>query len=370
MRKKITLVLIAAICTLFCCSVGSAAFKKEYKLNCNVTENTIWGQGTAMFCRLVSERTNGALNIKPYYSAQLISGNQTSELLMLRNGTIDFSFAGLANWGATLPQTRFLTLPWFVASSGDPIKAVYAIVHGKTGKMYADIIAKAGVTVFGWGYQAPRQLHANRPVRTPDDMKGMKIRFVSSPLYNDIFKALGANGVNINWSEALTAYQQGMVDAGENPYNTYIAYRVYEFDCGKYLTEWNYTCGVNGFVANTRVWNSFDEETKQILRDCAEEAGLYTAKLSELGLDDGSAYKWLEERNLLPEDQNSIPHDPLKLLADNGVEVIHLTREEINAFRRQTKDVFNKHAELVGWDLINSAIEDMKAAGFTIDPIE
>lgn len=80
MQKTALVTLIALSCALFGASAGSAALKKEYKLNCNVTENTIWGQGTAYFCRLVKERTNGAVNIKPYYSAQLISGKQTNEI--------------------------------------------------------------------------------------------------------------------------------------------------------------------------------------------------------------------------------------------------------------------------------------------------
>lgn len=368
MQKTALVTLIALSCALFGASAGSAALKKEYKLNCNVTENTIWGQGTAYFCRLVKERTNGAVNIKPYYSAQLISGKQTNELLMLRNGTIDFSFAGLGNWSTTLPATRLFNLPWFIASAGEPMKALEVITHGKAGQMLADQIAKVGVTVVGWGYQAPRQIHAKFPIRNPDDLKGQKIRYVSSPLYKDIFEDLGANGININWSEALTAYQQGMVDAGENPYNTIIAYRVYEFH--KYITEWNYSCTANAFVANNRVWNSFDDDTKKILRECAEEAGILTAKLNLLGMDDGSAYKWLKERNLLPTDENTIPTDPYKLLKDNGVTVIHLTHDEIMAFRKATKRAFEKHAVQVGLDLVKAAEEDMKAAGLKVDPVE
>jgi TRAP-type C4-dicarboxylate transport system substrate-binding protein len=363
-----SLILTAFLAALLFAVPGEAALKKEYKLNCNLTENTIWGQGTARFVKLVQERTDGKINIKPYYSAQLLSGKQTNELLMLRNGTIDFSYAGPANWTTQLPAMNLFTLPWFIASTGNTQKAMEAIAHGKAGKMLEDIAAKAGVTVIGWGYNAPRQLHANKPIRTPEDMKGLKIRFVSSPLYKDTLEALGTNGVNINWSEAVTAYQQGLVDAGENPYNTIIPYRVYEFH--KYMTEWNYTCAAMFFVVNTGVWNSFDAETQKILRECADEAGVYTGMLNQLGFDDGTAYKWLEERNLLPEDQNMIPHDPRKLLEDNGVTIIKLSPEEIMAFRKATKGAFDKHVKLVGEDVVQAAIEDMKAAGLTFEELK
>jgi len=366
LRKTISAVLVMFLSTLlFAGGPVEGALKKEYKLNCNLTENTVWGQGTAMFVKLVTEKTDGKVNIKPYYSAQLISGKQTNELLMLRNGSIDFSYAGPANWSTQLPAMNLFTLPWFIASTGDTQKAMEAIVHGKSGKMLEEIAAKAGVTVFGWGYNAPRQLHSNRPLRTPEDMKGLKIRFVSSPLYKDTLEALGTNGVNINWSEAVTAFQQGLVDAGENPYNVIIPYRVYEFH--KYITEWDYTCAAMFFVANTRVWNSFDAETQKILRECAEEAGVYTGMLNRLGFDDGTAYKWLEERGLLPQDQNMIPHNPRKLLEDNGVTIIKLSPEEIDAFKKATKSAFDKHVKLVGEELVRLAKEDMAAAGLKID---
>lgn len=360
-------VFFALFCSILTFITVSAegAFKSEYKLNCNLTENTIWGQGAAMFVRLVRERTNGRINIKPYYSAQLLSGKQTNELLMLRNGTIDFSYAGPANWTTQLPSMNLFTLPWFIASSGNPQKAMEAIVHGKAGKMMAEIVSKTGVTVIGWGYNAPRQLHSNRPIRTPEDMKGLKIRFVSSPLYKDTLEALGANGININWSEAITAFQQGLVDAGENPYNVLIPYRVYEFH--KYITEWNYTCAAMFFVVNSKVWNSFDETTQGILSGCAEEAGIYTGMLNQLGFDDGRAYKWLEERNLLPNDENTIPRDPRKLLADHGVTVIQLTHEEELAFREATRAVFDKHVKLIGEELVEAAREDILKAGLKTD---
>ena len=366
--KKCLAAALACLCFCALAVPSSAEFKPEYKLNCNLTENAIWGQGTAMFVKLVQQKTSGKLNIKPYYSAQLLSGKQSNELLMLRNGTIDFSYAGPANWATQLPSMNLFTLPWFIASSGNTQKAMEAIVHGKAGKMLEDIAAKAGVTVFGWGYNAPRQLHSNKPLRTPEEMKGVKIRFVSSPLYKDTLEALGTNGVNINWSEAVTAFQQGIVDAGENPYNVIIPYRVYEFH--KFVTEWNYTCAAMAFVANSKVWASFDADTQKILRECAEEAGVYTGMLNQLGFDDGSAYKWLEARNLLPNDEKVIPRDPRKLLADNGVTIHTSTPEEIMAFRKATKGVFEKHMKLVGEDLVKAAEEDMRAAGLTIRKVE
>ena len=368
MRKFALRALLASLCALALTVAALAAMplKKEYKLSCNLTENTVWGQGASMFCKLVAERTGGKINIKPYYSAQLLSGKQSNELLLIRNGTIDFSYAGLGNWSATLPACQLFSLPWFISSSGNSDKALDAIVNGKSGKMLRDMVAAKGVTVFGYGHTSARQFHGNRPLIKPEDFKNLNFRFVSQPIYKDIFTEMGANGININWSEAITAYQQGLCDAGENPYNTIIPYRVYEFH--KYMTDCSYTNSIYCFVANTRVWESFDEETRKLLTECAKEAGTYARMLGNLGLDDGTAYKWLEERNLLPaEDNMVIPRDPLKLLADNGVTVHKSTPEEIMAFRKATREAFYKHAKLIGEDLVAAAEEDMRNAGLTVE---
>lgn len=366
MRKSILAVLVAAVCAVAATAAGAAVLKKEYKLSCNLTENTVWGQGASMFCKLVAERTNGKVNIKPYYSAQLLSGKQSNELLMIRNGSIDFSYAGIGNWSATLPGTSLFSLPWFIASSGDSDKALDAIINGKAGAMLRDMIAEKGISIFGYGHTSPRHFHGNRPLTKPEDFKNLNFRFVSQPLTKDIFGEMGANGININWSEAITAFQQGLCDAGENPYNVIIPYRVYEFH--KYVTDCSYTIPIYFFVANTRVWNSFDDETRGVLVECAKEAGLYARMLGNLGLDDGSAYKWLEERKLLPaEDDMVIPRDPLKLLADNGVTVHKSTPEEIMAFRKATRGAFYKHIKIIGEKLVEAAEDDMRAAGLRVE---
>lgn len=359
---KKSMLIFTSILIVFCYSLPAfAAFKSEYKMNCNLAENTAWGQGAAYFAKLVRERTDGKVNIRPYYSAQLTSGKQSNELLMLRNGTIDFSLAGPSNWATQLPQMTLFTLPWLLASQPDVFGAMEAIVNGKSGRMLEEVIASAGVRVIGWSYSTPRELHTGKPVRRPEDIKGMKIRFVASPLVKDIFDALGASPVNINWSEALTAFQQGLVDGGENPYNTMIPYRIYDFSCGKYITEWHYTCAAMFFVANANIWNSFDKDTQMIVKECADKAGIFQAMLGRMGIDDGTAIKWLTENNLLPPDSPMMPHDPYKLLKKHGVTIIRLTPEEQQAFRAATRGVMEKWTKVVGEDIVKAVHEDFAA---------
>jgi TRAP-type C4-dicarboxylate transport system substrate-binding protein len=313
-----------------------------------------------MFVKLVAERTDGKVNIKPYWSAQLLGGNQSSELMLIRNGTIDFSFAAPNNWAAQLPAVNISNLPWFVASQKDRFKAYDALFinpESKVRKILEEKFAEVGVATLAWGDNGFRELHSNRPIRKPEDMKGLKIRFVATPICADTFSELGASAVNINWSEAVSAYQQGLVDAGENPYSVLIPYHIYEFH--KYFINWSYVANPLVFVASKQAWATFDDDTKKILIACAEEAATYNRALVRLGIDSGWGYSYLKEHNLLPEDQNTMPHDPYKLLKDNGVTIIDLTPEEFKAFRDAEEPVYQKYMKLIGEDLVRAAEEEM-----------
>ena len=359
MRKFAVGISIFLLVTFYAVS-SEAALKSEYKLSCNLADNSPWGQGAAMFVKLVSERTNGKVNIKPYWSAQLLGGNQSSELMLIRNGTIDFSFAAPANWAAQLPIVNIFNLPWFVSSQKDRFKAFDALFikpDSKPRKMLEENFEKAGVITLAWGDNGFRELNSNRPIRRPEDMKGLKIRFVATPIWAETLTLLGANAININWTEAVSAFQQNLVDAGENPYSVLIPYRIYEFH--KYWTNWSWVAGPLIFAASKQAWGTFDDETKKILIECAEEAAIYNRALTRTGLDDGWAYSYLKEHNLIPEDQVAMPSDPYKLLKDNGVTVINLTPEEFKAFRDAAQPVYDKWVPIVGEDLVKAAEEEM-----------
>ncbi|MDR2527691.1 MAG: TRAP transporter substrate-binding protein DctP [Synergistaceae bacterium] len=358
--RKICLAVTVLLSVIFCAGVSMAALKAEYKLSCNLADNNPWGQGAAMFVKLVAERTGGKVNIKPYWSAQLLGGNQSSELMLIRNGTIDFSFAGPANWAAQLPVVNVANLPWFVSSQKDRFKAYDALFinpDSKVRKMLEEKFAEVGVVTLAWGENGFRELHSNRPIRKPEDLKGLKIRVVATPIWAETLTTLGANAININWTEAVSAFQQGLVDAGENPYSVLIPYHIYEFH--KYFINWSWVAGPLAFVASKQAWGAFDDDTKKILIECAEEAATYNRALARMGIDGGWGYSYLKERNLLPEDQNAMPYDPYKLLKDNGVTIIELTPEEFQAFRDAVKPIYEKHVKLIGEELVKAAEEEM-----------
>jgi tripartite ATP-independent transporter DctP family solute receptor len=365
MRKKMwKRAVLLALALLLPSASGEAAFKPEYKMHVNVGENTAWGQSALMFANKVREYTDGKLNLKIYWSAQLISGKQASELMFIRNGTIDFSLTGTSNFASVLPSFDLFNLPFFISASKDKFKAFDALIFGQTGKALAEIArGKGGVTILYWTENGFRELHYGEKraaILTPGDMKGVKIRYVSSPLYQDTYQALGANPMVINWNEALQAFQQGLVDGGENSYSIIMNYKVYEFH--KQMTEWSYAVPAMFFCVNNGVWDSLGDDVRAQVQKAASEAGDWLRAVSRVGLDDGWSERYLKSVGLFPPDPAIAPLSIYEFLEGKGVKINRLTPEQYAAFQKAVEPVYEKWVPRIGEELVETARKEMAAA--------
>ena len=357
-------VFVLTILAVLCLAVSAeAALKSEYKMHVNVGENTAWGQAAAMFSEKVKEYTDGKVNIKIYWSAQLISGKQASELMFIRNGTIDFSLTGSSNFASVLAPFDIFNLPFFVSNNKDKFKAYDALIFGETGKSLAKLAHdKGGTTIIYWTENGFRELHygdKRSPILEPEDMKGLKIRYVSSPLYQDTFQALSANPMVINWNEALQGFQQGLVDGGENTYSIIINYKVYEFH--KRMTEWSYAIPAMFFCANNKTWDDFGPEYQAEISKAAVEAGDWLRAVSRIGLDDGWGESYLKSVGMFPPDPAIAPEDPYAFLEEKGVKIHHLTPEQYAAFQKVVEPVYTKWVPRIGAELVETARKEMAA---------
>ena len=365
-KKAFALATLAVLCLAasgIFAGVGEAAFKSEYKMHVNVGENTAWGQSAAMFAEKVKEYTEGKVNIKIYWSAQLISGKQASELMFIRNGTIDFSLTGTSNFASVLTPFDIFNLPFFISNHKDKFKAYDALIFGETGKALAELAReKGGTTIIYWTENGFRELHygdKRKAIAEPEDMKGLKIRYVSSPLYQDTFQALSANPMVINWNEALQGFQQGLVDGGENTYSIIVNYKVYEFH--KQMTEWSYAVPGMFFCANNKIWDGFGPEVQAQVSKAAVEAGDWLRAVSRLGLDDGWGESYLKSVGMFPPDPAIAPADPYAFLEEKGVKINRLTPEQLAAFQKVVEPVYEKWVPRIGAELVETARREMAA---------
>ncbi|MGB6155944.1 MAG: TRAP transporter substrate-binding protein DctP, partial [Castellaniella sp.] len=160
----------------------AADYKSEYKLSIVVGTNFPWGQGAVIWSDLVRERTNGRINIKVYPGTSLVQGDQTREFTAIRQGVIDMAIGSTINWSPQVKELNLFSLPFLMPD----YPAIDALTQGKVGEQIFDTLSKKGVVPLAWGENGYRQLsNSVREVKAPEDIKGMKLRVVGSPLSID-----------------------------------------------------------------------------------------------------------------------------------------------------------------------------------------
>ena len=313
-------------------AVAGAKYKDEYKMSVVVGPKFPWGEGATKFADLVRERTKGRINIKVYTSSSLMAGKQTNEFLIHREGVADFCFASTINWSTSLKELNLFNLPFLFPD----YTALDAVTHGAAGKKIEDDLKKKGVTVLAWGENGFREItNSKRPIVTPEDLEGLKIRIVGTPIFIDIMQSLGANPVNMNWGDAQVAFQQGVVDGQENPVVAIeIPLKIWQFH--KYITIWRYVIDPLMLTVNNKAMASFTPEDQKIIKEAAIEAAGEQIKVVRKGL--------------IPPDLSAF--DTLKA---NGMEVTVLDQAQREAFKAKTKSVYDKWVPVIGADLVKKA---------------
>lgn len=333
--------------------------EKEYKLSVVVGPQSPWGQAAQMFADEVYNRTNGRIRIRVYFSGQLFAGQQTNEFQLLSQGVADFAIGSVINWAPVVKELNLFILPFFFPegeNKGDIYKAVDAIEEGEAGRRILQILESYGVIGLAWGENGFRQVtNWKQPITEPKDLAGLKIRVVGSPIFIDTFQALGADPTQMNWADALTAFQQKVVDGQENPINiVIIPYKLWEYH--KYITIWDYAIDPLIFAVNKNTWESFDANTRQIILEAAKKAARWQKAMARIGLDDGTAL------NILKNEFNYTPEitDPISYLQSKGMELVILSTEQREAFKQRMGSVYNKWVPIIGNELIQAALNDIK----------
>ena len=290
-----------------------------------------WGQGAEIWSNLVRERTQGRINIKVYPGTSLVQGDQTREFTAIRQGVIDMAVGSTINWSPQVKQLNLFSLPFLMPDYA----AIDALVQGEVGKEMFKLIEKAGGAA-GLGREwLPPAVELQARDQAPEDMKGMKLRVVGSPLYIDTFTALGANPTQMSWADAQPALASGAVDGQENPLSIYTGSKLYTVG-QKYLTLWNYVADPLIFVVNREVWNAWSEKDREIVRQAALDAGKQQIVIARKGVT---------------------PEDPslLKEIEGHGVTVTSLSQADHDAFAKITKPVYDKWKKQIGEELVNTA---------------
>ncbi|MBS7777040.1 DctP family TRAP transporter solute-binding subunit [Acidovorax sp. CCYZU-2555] len=333
LRSFLTTAVAAAAALAFTAPAALAQnYKSEYRMSLVLGPPSPWGQAGEIWGKLVKERTQGRINIKLYPGVSLIQGDQTREFSALRQGVIDMAVGSTINWSPQVKSLNLFSLPFLMPDYA----AVDALTQGEVGQEIFKNLEKAGVVPLAWGENGYREVsNSKRAIRKPEDLKGLKIRVVGSPIFSDMFSALGANPTQMSWADAQPALASGAVDGQENPLFMFTVLKMHTVG-QKYVTTWGYMADPLVFVVNKDIWASWTPADQAIVRQAALDAGKQEIAIARKGLVEADK-------------------PVLKEIAGMGVTVTQLSPAEREAFVKTTRPVYDKWKGQIGNDLVGKA---------------
>ena len=215
----------------------------------------------------IKEATGGKLEISLFPSNQL--GSDTDLLGQVRNGGVEF-FNEASSVLATLVPAAGLLNVGFAFSSSDQ---VYGALDGPLGKYIEGQIAKAGLLTASpcWANGFREITSSTKPIKTPDDLAGFKIRVPASPILTSLFQALGAGPTPINFNELYSALQTKLVEGQENPLPIIATAKLYEVQ--QYCSMTNHVWDGYWILANRRAMQRLPKDVQEIVTREFTQAG-------------------------------------------------------------------------------------------------
>lgn len=265
------LLAIVLLLPAFLCGNAMAQEKKvvELKLGNTAPDSDPMNRGVEKFAELVKTRTNGSVIVKTYFNGQL--GNLVQQVESVKMGAQDI-FNDQLTWFQEMDGMsglRYFALPSGFSSHEQAQK----FMKSKMGQDLVDTLrTRHGIRLLAVNWNRPaRQVLSKRPIRSLEDLKGLKIRVPEQELWVGAWKAQGANPTPIAWPELYTGLQQGIVEALEAPAAVLYANKMHEQ--AKFLTYTNHSVALVTLAMNERRFQSLTPEQQKILLAAAEEGG-------------------------------------------------------------------------------------------------
>ncbi len=215
------------------------------------------------FASLVNARSGGQINVKVYGGGAL--GAEREYVEGVKAGTVEAGISSgvISNF---FPSAMVTDIPYLFPSG----EVAWQVMDGPFGdKLRAQFLKETGMRCLAFAEVGFRHFTNNvRPIKTPADMKGLKIRVQETPLYVNMLKAMGASPTPIAWTETYTALQTKVVDGQENPIPTILMGKLAEVQ--KYITLDGHVYGVDWFIINEKFFKSLPPELQYIVLDSAQ----------------------------------------------------------------------------------------------------
>ena len=273
----------------------------------------------------IEEQTDGSISVEIYPNAELGGDEELCE--QVAQGTIQMALPSTSVITAYDEKIGILDMPYLFKDA----QAAFDALDGELGDQIDEWIADSGFVSLGYIYNGPRSTTNNlRPIYTPDDLAGMKMRVMNSPVFITMYETLGANPTPMSFSELYTGLQQNVVDGQENPPTLIYASKFQEVQ--KYLTMDAHVHNFLPILTNKAWLDSLSDEDRAIVEKCCEE---FVTEQRETELKDNE--------------------DIVKKLEDEGMEVNYLTEDQQKAFVEKVQPMYDKYKAEWGEEIFDLA---------------
>ncbi|SMF72224.1 tripartite ATP-independent transporter solute receptor, DctP family [Xaviernesmea oryzae] len=331
-NKVMKLALGIAIPALLFAGTASAEIR-AHTLKFAAANNKGHPQVTGMekFAEIVKEKSGGKIDVRLFPGGVL--GGDVQTVSALQGGVVEMLVLNAGILASNVKDFGAVDLP-FLFNSGEEADKV---MDGPFGKSLTDKLPATGLVGLAYWELGFRNLTNNRhPVAKLEDIKGLKIRTLQSPIPIELFNSLGANAVPLPYTELYTALETGTVDGQENPFANIINAKFYEVQ--KYLTVTRHQYNPQIVLISKKFWDGLNDEEKAILQSAAVEARDFQRKVSR-----EADAKALEE------------------IKSTGMQVTELSPEETQKLRDAVKPLIDKFSANIGADTVSLLFKELDA---------
>lgn len=260
----LALALVAGIASISAQAPGRTLALRYAHMNPPNSPNGLQAQ---YFADKIAERTKGAIKITVYPSSQLGSISEMAEQVSM--GSVAMHHNTYGGLQPLLDDLGLFDTPFLYRDVDHLLAATDPATSPVLKELNEKLIATRGVRILYSFYFGTRDLTSNKPVYSPKDLAGRKIRAIPSPIYLAAVEGMGAVAVPIDWAEVPVALSTGVADGQENPVSTLVTSKLYEIQ--KYLMQTHHIMGSEPVVINEKVWQSLSPENKKIFEEVAAE---------------------------------------------------------------------------------------------------
>lgn len=291
--KKLSVLLIVTAVIFWC---GNAMAVTNIKLAVVTKPGSAQNIAAEKFKELIEQRANGDIKVQIFHSASL--GNETEILQQVQMNSVQMAIVTGGPFDTFDPMARVVNYPFLFKN----YEQVDRVLDGSLGAELLKSLESSGFKGLAFSENGFRNLTNNkRPVKSADDLKGLKIRVMASAIHKAIWQSLGANPTPMPWP-IYTELEQGVIDGQENPLWVMEVYKFYEIQ--KYMTLTRHVYSYHIDVASLSWWNTLDAKTREMIQKAMCEAAVFQRK--ENRSKNAARLKFLKEKGMQVEENPDI----------------------------------------------------------------